>query len=456
MNFLELVNNNKDNLIKDLITLLKYDTVGVEQPEVKDAPFGEGVRDALLYMLALGKEHGFKVKNIDNVAGHIEYGEGEEIVGILCHLDVVPAGDGWTYPPFDGTIVGEKLYGRGTIDNKGPAMSSFYALKILKDANIKLNKRIRLILGTDEETGMRCIQRYLEVCEKPHMGFSPDANFPIIYGEKGIMSIDLVSDEESDFTLHSGERYNVVPDLATLKTNQNLEQEFQKYLLDNGFKGEIKDRSYYLSGISSHAMEPEKGVNALVNLAKFFFNYTHNNLVRFLAEKLNDTRLKTLGLDFTDSEMKDLTLNVAFARIDEKGGKVGLNLRYPINWDQDAFLSAFEKEAAKYNIKVVVQEDSKPHYVPKDSKFVKTLHEAYIKYTSDTKSPLLTIGGGTYARTLGNAVAFGMLMPGREDVVHKSNEYLNIDDLLVSTAIFAEAIYQLGREDAFEKNKKCC
>ncbi|HHU56122.1 MAG TPA: dipeptidase PepV [Acholeplasmataceae bacterium] len=452
MDFLKLVKENKENLLKDLVTLLQMDTVGKEQLHVKEAPFGENVRDALLYMLRLGEKEGFKTENIDNVAGHIEYGEGEEIIGVLCHLDVVPAGDGWTYPPFGGTIVDGKIYARGALDDKGPAMSSFYALKILKDAGVKLNKRVRLILGTDEESGMRCVKRYLEVCKMPDLGFSPDANFPLIYGEKGIMSIDLLSEEKESFSLTSGERYNVVPDSASVKINQDLKEEFTKYLETHKFQGEIKESEYKLFGVSSHAMEPEKGVNALINLSIFLSKYTSNNLVRFIAEKLNDTRFKTLKLDFSDSEMKDLTVNVAFARIDENGGKVGLNLRYPINWDKDTFLDKFSKEAENYGIKVVVKEDSNPHFVDRNSKLVRTLHDAYIKYTGDDKTKLMTIGGGTYARTLGNAVAFGMLMPGREDVVHKRDEYIYIDDLITSIAIYAEAIYKLGTKNETKEN----
>lgn len=445
MDFLKFVNENKESLVKDLISLLQINTVGFDQLDNKDAPFGEGVRDALLYMLELGKKNGFVVRNVDNVAGHIEYGEGDEVIGVLSHLDVVPAGDGWTYPPFSGTVADGKIYARGALDDKGPAMSSFYALKILKDAGIKLNKKVRLILGTDEETGMRGVKRYLEVCKMPDLGFSPDANFPLIYGEKGIMSIDIMSDEKSDIILNAGERYNVVPDLAKLTINKNLEEEFHKFLLDNHYDGLNKDHEYTLFGVSSHAMEPEKGVNALINMCKFVSEHHDHKLIKFIATKLNDTRFKTMNLDFTDPEMKDLTVNVALARIDHNGGKVGLNLRYPINWDKKNFLEKLSEEASKFGLKVVVKEDSNPHYVDKNSYLVKTLHNAYIKYTNDDKTPLMTIGGGTYARTLGNAVAFGMLMPGREDVVHKRDEYIYIDDLLVSTAIFAEAIYQLGK-----------
>src|SRR5690554_6849105 len=332
MEFLKAIEKNKDKLIKDLVKLLQIDTVGIEDFDNKAAPFGEEVRDALLYMLVLGEKEGFKTKNIDNVAGHIEYGEGEEIIGVLTHLDVVPPGDGWKFPPFSGHIEDGKIYARGALDDKGPAMASFYALKIIKDLGLKLNKKVRLIFGTDEESGMRGIERYLEVCEKSELGFSPDANFPLIYGEKGIMSIDIISKEvdKNLEALDAGDRYNLVPDKAVLKTKKALENEFNKYLEEENFQGKIDDDKLILYGESAHAMEPEKGVNALVNLAKFVSKFHDNKLIKFIDECLSDTRFKNIGLDFKDKEMGDLTLNVAFAKMSSEGGKVGLNLRYPI------------------------------------------------------------------------------------------------------------------------------
>ena len=184
MDFIKYANDNKENFLNDLKELLKIDTVLVEQPEVKEAPFGYNLVKALDYMLELGKKEGFVTKNIENVAGHIEYGEGEEVIGVLCHLDVVPTGDGWTYPPFVPTIVDNKIYARGSMDDKGACISSLYALKALKESGVKLNKKIRLIFGTDEETGSRGIARYLQLEKMPDLGFSPDADYPLIYGEK--------------------------------------------------------------------------------------------------------------------------------------------------------------------------------------------------------------------------------------------------------------------------------
>lgn len=451
MNFKEIVDKNKEALLQDLVRLLQFDTVLIEQPENKDAPFGEGIRDALLYVLDLGEKMGFRTLNVDNIAGHIEYGEGEEIVGVLCHLDVVPTGEGWKYPPFSGTIEGDKLYARGALDDKGPLMSSLYALKALKDSGVKLNKRIRLIVGTDEETDWRGINRYLEVCEMPSMAFSPDAEFPLIYGEKGIMSIDLTVNHSGSSLVkfESGDRYNVVPEKAVAQVKGLDVEEYAAYIKEKNLRGEFEDlgqvQEAVLYGVRAHAMEPNDGVNALVHLSTFLSDKVDHPLVKFVGEKLTDSRFNKIGLNFKDAEMGDLTVNVAVAKMDEEKGLVGLNLRYPINWDKDAFVAGLTKEASAYGVNVKVIKDSNPHYVDRKSDLVRKLHVAYMKHTGDIGSPLMTIGGGTYARALKNAVAFGMLMPGREDVVHQVNEYIYISDLMLSTVIFAEAMYSLGK-----------
>ncbi|MFA6889431.1 MAG: dipeptidase PepV [Bacilli bacterium] len=448
MDFLKIVEPYQNALLHDLQQLCRIDTTLIEQPDNLEAPFGQGLRDALDYILRLGKAMGFKTKKIDQVAGYIEYGEGLEIVGVLAHLDVVPAGDGWRVPPFSATIEGDRLYARGAMDDKGPLMASLYALKLLKDNAIPVSKRIRIIIGTDEETSWRGIAKYMEKCEIPSVGFSPDAEFPIIYGEKGILSIDLFSDykDETLVSLISGDRYNVVPETATAVLLGNHEEQFLSFSKANLYHGkaEVKGKETLLKmfGKSAHAMEPDAGVNALLHMMQFLALKTKNPLVNFVASSLKDSRFRSMNLAFSDPEMKDLTVNVALAAINQQGGRVGLNLRYPIHWDKEAFIKRLQEKAGSVKVKVI--KDSVPHYVAKDSIFVKTLHEAYIKYTGDRTSPLMTIGGGTYARAFKNCVAFGMLMPGREEVVHQVNEYLIISDLMKATAIYAEAMSALA------------
>ena len=444
MDFIKYANDNKQKFLDDLKELLKIDTVLIEQPEVKEAPFGYNLVKALEYMLELGKREGFVTKNIENVAGHIEYGEGEEVVGVLCHLDVVPTGDGWTYPPFEPTIVGDRIYARGSMDDKGACISSLYALKALKESNVKINKKIRLIFGTDEETGSRGIKRYLELEQMPDLGFSPDADYPLIYGEKGILSFDLVgkvSDEIIEFV--SGDRYNVVPEVATVVLKKDYKEQYLEFLKQKNYNGEIKDNKYIMYGKRAHAMEPRNGVNAIIRLLEFLNTIIDDSYIKFVYDNFKCSRLNTMNENFTDSEMGDLTSNVALLNITNNIGKCGINFRYPINWDKEKFFNNLNNKAIEANVKVDLLNDSTPHYVSKEDDLVKTLHKSYIKYTNDDKTPLMTIGGGTYARSLKKAVAFGPMMPGREDVVHQVDEYAYIEDLLISVAIFADALKEL-------------
>ena len=457
MNFLEYAKQNEEKLLKDLADLIKFPSVLCNQPDVKDAPFGKPLVECLNWLLEKGKEAGFKVKNIDNVVGYIEYDSGleesAEMLGILGHLDVVPTGDldAWKNDPFTATRVGNKLYARGSIDDKGPVMAAFYALKCLKENHIKLNKIVRIIVGTDEESGSRCLARYMQTERIPDVAFSPDADYPVIYGEKGIASFDFLS-KKSDpniIEIDSGDVYNVVPEKAKIVAKLDKRSEFNEYLKKNNFSGDVKEENglytYMLQGKRAHAMEPRNGVNALVNLCHFAKDYFDDGMIKFVSKYLCDSRMGQANLQFRDPEMGDLTVNVANFKMNGLDEKVGINIRYPIHFDYDKFYLGLQNVASEFDVKCVALGNSKPHYVDKDSELVKTLFETYQKYMEDYTHAPITIGGGTYARAFNNAVAFGILMPGAEDVMHQANEYVDIDVLVKSVAIFAEAIYRLAK-----------
>jgi len=452
MNFLEEAIKKEKELIQKTRKLLQIKSVLDENTATSEAPFGLGLKDALEYMLDLGRAEGFNVLNLDGYAGHIEFGEGEETIGILCHLDVVPEGEGWTFPPYSAEVKDGKIYARGAIDDKGPTMAAFFALKILKDNAIKLKKRVRIILGTDEETSWRCVSHYFKHEIMPEVGFAPDAEFPLIYGEKGIMGIDFERDflEETIVHFDSGERYNIVPEKAVAIVKELKKQKYMDYLAQNSLRGEVKkvEDLFHLTmyGKSAHAMQPEKGVNAASKLAVFLSKSITNPVINFINDYFDeDTRLIKAGLNFRDPEMKDLTCNLALVKMDEKKQKMGINLRYPVRWDKEKFLKALKEKASLYGLKMTVKQDSVPHYVNPNDDLVKTLLESYVRISNDNETKPKTIGGGTYARAMKKAVAFGAMFPNREDVVHQVNEHIFIEDLIKSTAIFADAIYNLGK-----------
>ncbi len=446
MNFYDLVMNRKEEIIERTKELLRIPSVLDRFDPKSETPFGKGINDALHYMLNLAKEDEFITKNINNYAAHIEYGSGKEILGVLCHLDVVPVGDGWTNPPFSPIIKDGKLYARGSVDDKGPTMAAYFAMKFLKEMNFESKRRVRIILGTDEETGWRGIEEYFKTEQMPDIGFAPDASFPLIYGEKGIMSFDVTgkTTDTDLITFKSGNRYNIVPDYAECTLRKDLKDDFLKYLSFNGLKGEVKKDKYVVYGKSAHAMQPNLGINAAFILAEFLNQHINNDFIKYINNYLSFDHLgEKINIDHSDDEMKDFTMNPAVFDYEKQTFKIGVNCRYPKGWDKESAKINLDASVRKYRFKYKIVGDSPVHYVSKDDELVKTLHEAYMKYTDDTESELITIGGGTYSRSLKKAVAFGPIMPGRKDTVHQVDEHIFVEDLLKATAIYMEAIYKL-------------
>ncbi|AIO19645.1 Putative dipeptidase [Candidatus Izimaplasma bacterium HR1] len=449
MNFYELVLSKKEEILERTKQLLRIPSVLEKFDPNSETPFGKNINDALTYMINLAQEDEFITKNINNYAAHIEYGSGKEILGILCHLDVVPVGDGWTNPPFSPVIKEGKLYARGSGDDKGPTMAAYFALKLLKEMDFKSDKRIRIILGTDEETAWRGIDEYFKTEQMPDIGFAPDASFPLIYGEKGIYSFDVTGKTtDTDLvTFKAGDRYNVVPDYAECTLRVDLKEEFRKYLSFNGLKGEIKDGKYIVHGKRAHAMQPNLGINAAFILAQFLNEHIDNDFIKYINEFLSFDHLgEKLNVDHFDDEMKDFTMNPAVFEYIKQEFKIGINCRYPKGWDKESAKINLDASVRKYKFKFKILDDMPIHYVSKDDELVQTLHQAYIKYTGDNESELITIGGGTYSRSLKKAVAFGPNMPGRKDTAHQIDEYIFVEDLLKATAIYMEAIYQLCKK----------
>ncbi len=450
MDFYKIVLENKDKIIEKTKELLSIPSVLDEYKPGSETPFGVEINNALNYMLDLAKEDGFITKNIENYAAHIEYGQGKEIIGVLCHLDVVPVGDikKWTNHPFSPTVRDGAIFARGATDDKGPTIAAYFALKLLKELDFETQRRIRIILGTDEETAWRGIDKYFQTEEMPEIGFAPDASFPLIYGEKGIYSFDILGKPQGEelLTFNAGERYNVVPEVVECTLSIDLEKEFTAYLDYNSFKGEVKDGVYRVYGKSAHAMQPHLGINAAFILAEFLNEHIDNEFIKFICEYLTFDHLgEKLNIDHFDKEMKNLTMNPAVFSYNKDLVKIGVNCRYPKGWDDASAFINVQAAAKQHGFKATVLNNMPVHYVDKNDPLVKTLHDAYVKYTDDNETELLTIGGGTYSRALKKAVAFGPMMPGRKDVAHQVDEHIYIDDLLKATAIYMESIYNLAK-----------
>ncbi len=453
MNFENIVNKNKDEIIKTLQELLRIPSVLDFSTATKEMPFGKNINDALEYMLALGKKDGFDVINDEGYAGEITYkGTEKESVGILCHLDVVPEGNNWIYPPYEARIVDGKIYARGTEDDKGPTIASYFALKFIKDAGIKLKKTVKIILGTDEETGWRGVAHYLERYPMPSIGFAPDCSFPLVYGEKGRMSFDLACSNYEDEIFESikgGERYNVVMDAVDAVFKVNLEKEFKAYLKENNLGGTVNGNIYHIDGVAAHAMEPHKGNNAGTHMCNFLSKYTKHPLVNFVAKYLHkDPFFEKMNLAYDDYEMGKITVNIGIIDITSTNSRVTLDSRFPVRYDIDKFNKVFNELLCVNNVEIKASTFKNPHYVSPEDDLVKLLYQAYVKNTGDTVNKPFTVGGGTYAGILDKGVAYGMLFPEDDELAHQRNECISVETLLKGILIYIDAILLLGEVDA--------
>ncbi|MCM3387422.1 dipeptidase PepV [Ureibacillus chungkukjangi] len=461
MDWIKLAESRKAELVSELQQLIQIESVLDPETSSGNAPFGEGPLKALQYMLTIGEQQGFTAKNIDNYAGHLEMGAGEELLGILCHVDVVPVGDSWTHPPFKGEVVDGKLYGRGAIDDKGPTMAAYLAMKMIKDAGIELDKRVRMIIGTDEESGFRCVDHYFTKEEMPTIGFAPDADFPLINAEKGISILDFsqkgnIVEDEQIIAFKAGVRSNMVPDTANAiiqNVTPSIEEAFKAFLQENSTEGTLtnEDGRYIITmkGKAAHAMEPEKGRNAAVLLSKFLQNIVTTKasleFVSFMVNTFDEDHYgSNVKLDYYDEMSGHTTLNPGVVLFHQKrGGHVQVSMRYSVSYPFEEKITEATQQAAAFGFALDVASNSAPHYVPEEDEFVQTLLNVYRKYTVDNSKPLST-GGGTYARTMKKGVAFGMLFPGEPDVAHQADEFVVVDNLVRAAAIYAEAIVELA------------
>ena len=386
-------------------------------------PFGKGTADCLDYFLSLASSFGFETVNYDNYAGEVIFGEGEDFA-ILAHLDVVPAGSGWAHDPFGGEIDLEnrRIWGRGAVDDKGPAVIILYCLKQLKDEGFKPKKRIRLIVGCNEESGWACIKYFKAHSTMPETGFSPDAHFPVIYAEKGIMHVKLNFTVDGDYSsLKGGSAGNMVCDYCEVKAPVDA-----KRLKDLNLTAE--NGLIVAHGKSAHGSTPEDGINAIEPILKYLG-------LDLLREKLFE---KKFGL----TSLKDETGVLTFSPNVIRGGKnyieVVCDIRYPATLSRNKVLCALDKE--KYEL----LSEQAPLFNDKECELIQVLCGAYNEVTGKHMKPI-AIGGGTYARALKCGVAFGPEEEGEEAVIHQPNEYITFEKIEKCLKIYKLAIERLTK-----------
>lgn len=420
----------REDFIRDLCDQIEIASV-MGEPE-PDAPYGTGPARALNLFLEQGRRLGFHTINVDNHAGYVEIGSGEEMVAALCHVDVVPAGAGWERDPFTPVVEDGKIFGRGAGDDKGPAIAILYALKALQnDPDFSPAKRIRLIVGANEENGSECMVYYREHEEIPVSGFTADASFPAVYAEKGIARLQFTwtrKGTESLLEADGGETVNMVPGFCMIKFRNS--------------DGEIIERE--VKGITAHASRPMLGDNAISKAMAELADYSSEDPVidfyqRYIGSETDGSKL---GLAFTD-ESGDTTVNAGLLRIDGKTAKLNLDIRYPVTFDFDKAFKDLQDKFAPEGIKIEITDAQAPLNLGKDSHLISTLMQIYSDSTG-LEAEAVAMGGGTYARSIPNICAFGMQFPGDPDLAHQINEYVEIDKALAAAAIYRDSLRMLA------------
>ena len=375
-------------------------------------PFGEGPAKALEEGLKIAEELGFKTVNLDNYCGYAEMGEGDEIVGIAGHLDIVPVGGDWTYDPFRLTREDDHVYGRGTTDDKGPILEALYAMKLLRDHGVKLNKRVRLIMGCNEETGSKCMAHYNQVAEELSCGFTPDASFPCIHGEKGQLAMIACSKNTRIISMNGGFVSNAMCDTCTTIVPD-----------EDGLKKKLESA---LSRTKLHEC-----------LAKAGFE---DDFVEFYNSHIGTACDGSgIGLKFAD-EYGDLTLCNGIVKTENGVISCTIDIRVPVTLNETDIRKMCQDRLEDKNGRIEITKVVAPLFFPRESPLVNALYKAYTDVTGDTEHKPMVIGGGTYAKSLKNIIAFGPEKEGIDYRIHGADEFILVSGMEEAVLIYMEAI----------------
>ena len=425
------------------------------QGEAEDgAPFGKEVRHMLDTAEADAKAMGFPVRDFDGYACDITLGDRPEMIAVLGHLDVVPAGDGWNYPPFGAEMDGTRIYGRGTSDDKGPALASLYAMRAIREAGIPLKKSIRLILGCNEETDWKDMEWYSAHAEIPAVGFSPDASFPVINTEKAIIHLRFTAPETGSglqvVEMATGERPNVIPGecTAVVRGGEELAGKVRTWGLEKNLpvNAEVVPEGVRITaeGIPGHSAYPEGRRNAIGMMICLLRDLGAEGPLKVLADAVGMTHDGSgLGCACSDEVSGPLTCNMGILHLKDGTWMGTLDMRCPVNADLPALRDAAKAHLPGFEVETL---EMKPaHHVPADSELVTQLLAAYEEETG-LKGEAMSTGGGTYAKVLSQGVAFGATFPDDEDLAHQANEYADMDRLVTAAKIYANALIRLAGE----------
>lgn len=462
----ELIDMYQEEMLADLESLIRIPSVLDKTSAGENAPFGKDIRRVLDEVIAISEKLGFEVRDYDGYAASVRFGSDGKEVGVLCHADVVPAGDQWDTNPFEAVIKDGKIYGRGTIDDKGPLVAVLYAMKAIKESGLSIGGYINHIIGCNEETGHECIKYYLKKESCPDIGFSPDGVFPVIHGEKGILryAVNTVVSQDKGTKLKidkisGGTVVNAVPDIAKVWLSGDngildmVEDLFYKYEMKNGKKKIRLDHHHLLLefyGISSHAMQPWFGDNAIIPMVRFLKELLElcsdvRDLFDLLYTLYGDGwKAENMGIACEDKLSGQLSQNLGILIFENDKMEIKVDVRCPVHVNLETVWKTISFNCRKYNFYPVCWQMRHPLYIPKEDSLVKALLAVYNEMTGTT-ADAVTIGGGTYCRDVENFVSFGPVFPYEQELAHEANEYIGMKELILSAKIYAQALYVLLR-----------
>jgi predicted dipeptidase len=455
----ERIKSEKVNLIRDIASLVAIPSIRNVENKSENAPFGQDIRAAFDEFIKIATREGLRCEDFEGFALHAEYGSGDEIIGILCHLDIVPIfeDDQWYTDPFKLVEIDGHLYGRGVNDDKGPLIAALYALKILKEANVEFKRRVRLIIGGAEETTWECMEHYFSKNPQPIYSFSPDGDFPIVNGEKGIIyytyNFKAITDVDSVHNLieiETKDEDGFVCDYAkvTFKSSQidQLKEQLKEAesIVIDGEKAIV-----IYTGLRALSRNPHRGINALFKLGKDLNNLIELNAKgQYLRQLLNqyfldDVNGEKVNLYDDDEEMGNTTLCLKNVDFSNDEIVIKFDFRYPKSSNKNHIKQTFAKIARDNNMQLTITKELDVHYVSPESELIKNLQVAYKNVTGED-AELFSKGGASYARVLQEGVVFGPTFSGDNTNTHKANENIKQQTLLKAIEIYCEAIYLLA------------
>lgn len=430
--FKQWIAENQALFLKDLARIIRIPSK--KSVATTEAPFGEANLNVLREALTIADEYGFSTKMVENAVGYAQLGEEEDYIGVVGHLDVVPEGEGWSSPPYELTLRDEKLYGRGVLDNKGPIMACLFALKLLQDHEVPLKRTVRIVFGTDEESGSQDMPLYLAKEKAPIFGFTPDCKYPVVYGERGILRVGITTKITADSFTHLGaivgsQDPSFIPDSLTTV-----------------FQG----RTFTASGKRSPSNAPELGENSITLLAKqleqvlTYEDDLKDYLAWIVAHLHQQHQGEGLGLNWSDSDSGTLQISPYRWTKQDDGMCLEISIRYPVTVTEEAVLEQLTKVLPKQSTLNVLRRLPSTVF-PKEHWGVQKLVTVYEEVMQEDGQPVTTTGA-TYARFVPNIVAFGPSFPGQKGIAHNPDEYMDLTDWLKNIEIYMHAILALAND----------